>query len=278
MVELRRAGYLRPTAIRVFLAVRNGAVILALILTGLIAIWVGPSRRDIALRVIVGGVAIAGLRWGLPRLVIRSRGRQRVERISRALPFALDMTVMCLSGGLTLRDALAHVTSEVGLTHRDLATELAIIQRQADMTSMESAFRQFAVRIDSPEVAAMVALIIQNEQLGTNIADSIRNYAEAIRLKWRQNADERAGRVVIYMLFPMAFFLLPAIFLMLGGPAILEMVNFFKTTVPSLDFEARHRHRQTNRRGWSELPEGGSSQKTVSLHGASPMPLSSSAR
>ena len=128
-------------------------MILVLIITGLNRRLAGavPAGAG-ATRTLIVGAAVTGMCWGLPRLVIRTRGKRRTERISRALPFALDMTVMCLSGGLTLRDALAHVTAEVGLTHPDLATELAIIQRQADMISMESAFRQFAQRIDSPEV------------------------------------------------------------------------------------------------------------------------------
>ena len=58
-------------------------------------------------------------------------GKRRVERISRSLPFALDMTVMCMSGGLTLREALLHVSREIGIAHPDLAAELAIIQQHA---------------------------------------------------------------------------------------------------------------------------------------------------
>ena len=226
--ELRRAGYFKPSALNIFLSVRNGAVIVAILATGLVAHSIGPDRHDLVMRVLAGGVTAAGLCWGLPRLFIKAQGKRRVERISRSLPFALDMTVMCLGGGLTLREALAHVSREIRGPHSDLAAELAIIQQQSDMTSMESAFRQFGRRISSPEVAAMVALIIQNQQLGTDIARSINQFAEAIRLRWRQMADERASKIGVYMLFPLSLLLMPAVLIVLAGPAAVELFLFLK--------------------------------------------------
>jgi tight adherence protein C len=235
--ELRCAGYFKPTALNVFLALRNGAVIAVVVATGLLVLFVQPQRQDLVGRVVVFGLATAGLCWSLPRLLIRAAGNRRTQRISRALPFGLDMTVMCLSGGLTLRDSLLHVSQEIGTAHPDLATELTIVQRHADLVSMESAFRQFARLIDTPEVAAMVALIIQNEQLGTNIAHSIRQYADAIRLKWRQLADERASQISVYVLFPITLCLLPAVLLVIWGPAAVGLVQFirgFETIIPQL--------------------------------------------
>jgi tight adherence protein C len=221
--DLRRAGHYWPRAREEYLAYRNALVILAILGAGVVCVLLGPEREEIVVRVLMGGLLAAVLCWGLPRLFLKAKGRRRVERVRRALPYALDLLTMCMSGGMSLQDALAHVSRDMALTHPDLADELQIIRQQADLTSLELALRQFSQRIDAPEVASIAALITQGQRLGANLVGSLQDYADGLRLKWRQSADEHANKVGVQVLFPLVFCLLPAALAMLVGPALLEL-------------------------------------------------------
>lgn len=227
--ELRRAGLYRPSARIEFLAIRNALIVLAVIVTGLIVVAIGPDDMDTVLKVLFIGLMAAGVAWALPRLILRGRGNKRVDRIERGLPDALDMMSMCMSGGITLQHSLVRVSREIFPAHPDLAVELLVVHQQAELTSLEQSFRQLAKRLDSRDVNALCSLVIQGLELGTSMVDAIREYADDVRLRRRQDADERAAKASVKLLFPIILLLLPSVFIILWGPAILEMIDFFRT-------------------------------------------------
>jgi tight adherence protein C len=227
--DLRRAGYYKQTARSEFSALRNVLAIGIIFFTGITAVMIGPERRDLLSRILIWGFAAAALAYVIPWLFLRGRARRRTGAIQRGLPDAFDMLTMCLSGGLSVNDSLAAVSREIYGSHPDLGVELEIVRRHAEMSSLGDAFRQFAARIDIPETAALTALMQQTERLGSNVVQAIRDFADDIRTRQRQNADERASKSGIKMLFPLVFCLAPAALLILWGPALLELRNFFKT-------------------------------------------------
>ena len=226
--DLRHAGMYQPTARRDYLAARNALLLLIVITTGVLAVAIGPEQERLVIRVVVVGLTLAGLCWAIPRIVLRRKGNQRVERIRRAMPSALDMITMCMTGGLSFDRSLAHVSREISPSHPDLATELKIMHKQAEMTSTSMALDQFARRIDTDETRTVAALVGQGQRLGTGLAPSLQEYADSTRLKWRQSADERAGKAAVRMLLPVALCLLPSIFLLMWGPSILELWTFLQ--------------------------------------------------
>ncbi len=226
--DLRRAGYYKPNAKQQFLAFRNGLILLAVVLTGIAAVLVGPQREDLVIQIIGGGAILVFVAWGVPRVLVAVKAKQRVQRVQRALPDALDMMCMCLHGGLSLEEVLGHVSRAMFSSQYDLAVELLIIRQQAQMNSLEFAFRQFAKRIDGPEMTSLATIVSQNQRLGTNVADAVRDYAESMRLKRRQLAEERSGRVQLAMLFPVVLCLLPAVLILLWGPAVIELWTFLQ--------------------------------------------------
>lgn len=235
--ELRQAGYYRPTARLDYLALRNSLVIAVVVIALMLANGVGPQHQDLALRIGLGGLVVAALCWAVPRLILRAQAKARVNRIRRALPYALDMTTMCLTGGLSLQDALGHVSREIFFSHPDLAVELMIVRQQSEMTSLDHGFRQFADRIGAQEVTALAALITQGQRLGTNVVASLRDYTDNMRLRWRQTADEQSNKVGIKLLFPIVLCLLPAAMIFLWGPALVDLWRFFQSfQVPTLTF------------------------------------------
>lgn len=227
--DLRRAGYYKPTARSEFSALRNVMTIGVMLFVGLSAVMIGPERRDILFQLLVWGFATAGIAYVLPWLFLKRQVRARTSRIQRALPDAFDMLTMCLSGGLNVNDSLGQVSRELYVAHPDLAVEFEIIRRQSEMMSLGTAFQHFAKRIDVPETAALMALVQQTERLGTNVVQAVRDFADDIRTRQRQTADERASKAGIKLLFPLVLCLAPAAMIILWGPALLELRNFFRT-------------------------------------------------
>lgn len=227
--ELRRAGYYRATARSEFLALRNALVIGAALMTGAVAVLVGPERPQATLRVLIAGFVASVLCWAVPRILLRMQGRRRLARIQKSLPDTLDLVSMCLTGGLSLPHTLGHVSREIVHAHPDLAIELLIVRQQAEMTSLDLAFQQFAKRIDAPDIRSLTSIVAQAQRLGTDMVASIRDHADLVRLRRRQHADEMASKAGMRLLFPLVFCLMPAAFILLWGPAALQLGHFFKT-------------------------------------------------
>tara|TARA_R110002095_G_scaffold159356_1_gene138164 strand:- start:6144 stop:7151 length:1008 start_codon:yes stop_codon:yes gene_type:complete len=224
-LDLKRAGYYRSTALVEYLATRNFLVVLVLIVTGIGCVLADPGSSLPEIILIVGFL-VAGGGYGLPRIVLHNQANRRVHRIQKGLPDALDLVMMCLTGGVPLRTALERVTEEVRFSHPDIAVEFEIIRRHADANSMSDALKQFAKRIDAPDVNALSSMISQTERLGTNVSTALIDFADGVRRKYRQRAEEHSSKTSIKLLFPVIFCMAPPIYILFFGPAVLELRNF----------------------------------------------------
>ncbi len=226
--DMRRAGYYHPDAPAEFNFARSFLAIIGMLLTGIFLVVVGMEQPRWFWPIVWWGLSISALAYVLPWLYIRFKGRDRVARIQRSLPDATDMLSMGLTGGLTVQDSLGHVSRELHGSHPDLATEFEIVRRHSELSGLGSAFQQFATRVDCPETVTLAAIVNQSERLGSNINTAIREYADGVRTKLRQSADERASKAGIKLLFPLVLCLAPAAMIILWGPAALELRNFFR--------------------------------------------------
>lgn len=225
--DLRRAGYYRPNSRRDYLAMRNLLLIVCVVATGIAAVISGPDNWDLTIIILIVGAIVSVLAFGLPRFYIYFKANNRVRRIVNGLPDALDMISMCVSGGLALQPALDRVSRELYVSHPDLALELAIVRYQAEVGSLGRAFRQLAFRIDVPEVKSISSLVTQAEKLGSNVVEALRDYADTMRQNRRQRGEEQANRTGIKLLFPLVLLMAPSVFILLWGPALLELRSFF---------------------------------------------------
>ncbi|MGA2066201.1 MAG: type II secretion system F family protein [Thermoguttaceae bacterium] len=230
--DLRRAGYYRPGARQRLAALRNGLAILVIVAAGAIAVGLGPTRQKGVFWTLGIGALTAILVWSVPRMVLAINARRRVLRIRSALPDALDIINMCLEGGVSLRECLTQVGRETLAVHPDLGIELLIVGQQTEIDSFEFAVQQFAARIDAPEVISLAAIVTQNQRLGTGIAESIREFADNLRLKRRQMAEAKASLAELFLLFPVVFCLVPSVVLLLWGPFVLQLVEHLRTSLP----------------------------------------------
>lgn len=223
--DLKRAGYYSNGALVEYLATRNIFVILILMLTGALLLMLPPGH-ELASHIMISGLVAAAMCYGLPRIVLSSQAKSRVARIEKGLPDALDIIRMCLTGGMPLRSAFLQVSDEIRISHNDVALEFDLIHKQADAISMPHALRNFADRIDTPDVQALASIVSQTERLGTQVATAVAEFADGIRRAHRQRAEEQASKTSIKLLFPVIFCLSPPIFILLAGPPVLGLRNF----------------------------------------------------
>ncbi len=176
-------------------------------------------------------VVRAVLIWLVVHLLVtqqlKSRARRRIGAITRGLPDSLDLMVVCLEAGLGLNATIARVGEERSNMSDALGQEFAMVSvEMRSGRSREEALRALGARNGSDDLKALAALIIQSDRLGASMAQTLRSHADLLRTKRRQRAEEAARKLPIKMLFPLALFILPALFAVTAGPAILILRDF----------------------------------------------------
>jgi tight adherence protein C len=162
----------------------------------------------------------------VPDIWLSRRIKRRKENIQLAIPDALDLTVVCVEAGLGLDQSLMRIGQEIRPIHRDLSDELRLLNLEvnAGKTRAQS-LRNLSGRTDVDDLKALVAVLIQTDRFGTSVAQSLRVFSDSLRVKRRQRAEERAAKTTIKMIPPLVFFILPAIFVVVLGPAIITIVQ-----------------------------------------------------
>ena len=222
---LRNAGYYEPHAWHNLAAARYLGVILP-ILAGLGLLLVAP--RDAEPWIIGGLVLLPALGWALPTLLVRRQAADRLAEIERGMPDLLDMLNMCVSQGLTVPASLQRVSADLESVSPALSQELKIVSDQAQVGSLEQSLVAFSRRVDLPDVYAFTSLLIQTERMGTSMFQALAEYSDSMRETLRQQADQKANTASFRLLFPTVLCLMPAVFMILLGPAIVEMSAFFR--------------------------------------------------
>jgi tight adherence protein C len=165
----------------------------------------------------------------VPSMWLDSMKRSRQQQISRALPDALDVIVVCLEAGLSLRAAITRVGKELKTAHPMLAGELIIVNREIQLGhSGGEALKRLAGRFDLESLRSLASVVLQAEKFGASIAGALRVHAEDMRIKRFQHAEELAQKASVKLLFPTMFLIFPTLYVILIGPAVIEMVSFFE--------------------------------------------------
>lgn len=229
--ELQNAGYFQPNALTNFSAIRYAAVMIPLLAFGAILLFVPPQMER---GVLIGLVAVPFLGWALPRLYVRQQARKRLNEIERALPDMLDMLNMCVSQGMTVPNSLKRVSDELEDVHPALHQELKIVTEQARIGTLRHALENFSRRCDLSEVHSFTSLITQTDRMGTNVSTALSEYSDNMRESLKQRSDEKGNQAAFKLLFPTVTCLMPAVYLFLLGPSIVELTKFFSREDSSL--------------------------------------------
>ena len=225
--RLSAAGYRDVNAMAIFLGARTIlsfgpalAVLVPSVLSG------EPLLRVLGTAVLYGasGHMLANL-W------LKRRMRLRVRQLTRALPDALDLMVVCLEAGLGLNATLAKIGEERSTVNDTLGDEFTLVANELrNGRTRGDALRALAQRNGSDDLKALVGIVIQSDRLGASMAKTLRTHADLLRTKRRQRAEEAARKLPIKILFPLALFILPALFVVTVGPAMLQLGNLTAVT------------------------------------------------
>ncbi len=219
--DLVRAGLRGKMDPTLLLGLRFGLAVLFLFL-GLFLGLKAASETFRRLSLLMG-LGFAALGYNLPVLFIRSRIQRRKKVIQKALPDVLDLISICVSAGLGFDGALQQVVEKWS---NEVSVEFGRVLREMQLgKTRREALRDLAERVDLPELTSFVAAVIQAEQLGVGLTKVLRIQAEGMRLKRRQRAEEEARKAPIKMLFPLAFLIMPALFIVLLGPAVFILMQ-----------------------------------------------------
>jgi tight adherence protein C len=163
-----------------------------------------------------------------PDLAVAHLIKHRQETMDRAVPEALDLLVICMEAGLGIDQAMARVADEIRLTSPPLAEEFQVISREQRAGKLRlDAWRSMAERVNLESVSQLVSMLVQTERFGTPIANSLGQFAEALRTRRSQAAEEVAAKSGSKLLFPLVVFIFPSIFVVTLGPAILGFQKMF---------------------------------------------------
>jgi tight adherence protein C len=226
--ELIRAGFRSENAAPVFFGLRIVVVVVML----MVCIIVEPNLPDNQMMKIVFMISGCSAGWVLPRFFLGKQVKKRQEILRLSLPDALDMLVVSVEAGLGLDQAIQHVAKEMHISHPQLSEELQMVTLEMRAGKRRSeAMRNFAERTGESEIRKLVAILIQNDRFGTSMGESLRNHSDFMRSRRKQDAEERAGKVGVKLVFPIFFFILPSMVVVAAGPGLLQI---FKDLFPMM--------------------------------------------
>ncbi|MCG3136434.1 MAG: hypothetical protein HJJLKODD_00267 [Phycisphaerae bacterium] len=223
-IKLANAGFRRENTPTLFLASKTVVGVLLALIAGVWTLSAGKTFNDVMMWFIGAG----GIGFMLPNYWLSTATRKRCEKIRNGLPDSMDLLVISVESGLALDGAILRVGDEMRNVHPELSEEFQIVTYEGQMGIPRSeALGNMALRTGIPEIKSLVAVITQAERFGTSVAKALRNQAEALRTKRRQAAEERAQKTTVKLMLPLILFIFPAIFVVLLGPAMIQIYQKF---------------------------------------------------
>jgi tight adherence protein C len=215
-LKLLNAGYRHEQAVTIFFGLKALGLLIGLA----IAVPAAVMRSGMTQGALSMSIAGGAIGFYLPEFVVGRQKKKRAESIFLGLPDALDLMVVCVEAGLGLDAAMRRVTSELAHSSPVLCEELAITNVQLQMgRARKDVLRDLGTRTGVEDVRALAAVIIQAERFGTSIGSALRVQSDAMRLRRRQLAEERAAKTAVKIMIPLILFIFPGVFVVLVGPA-----------------------------------------------------------
>jgi tight adherence protein C len=218
------AGFRNPGAITIYQGARL-ALPLSLALMGLALLPLAGMAPNI---IMIGAAFLGVAGYIAPSFYLDKKVTARQKDIQKALPDTLDLMVVCVEAGLGLGQAMMRVSDEIGHVSKNMSDELALVNLEIRAgTPREEALRHLGERSGVEDLRALTAMLIQTDRFGTSVATALRVQSDSLRVKRKQRAEEAAAKTAIKMLFPLVIFIFPSLFVVLLGPAMLQIMEAF---------------------------------------------------
>jgi len=219
------AGYRSAQALPTFFGIKVLLTIVVvtgvLMLTPLIATrleQIGTTYTTILL------VLIALISFYLPDAILNRKIEQRQIEFAEGFPDAMDMLMVCVEAGMGLDAAINRVGDEISFSHPGLGEELRLLALEVRAgKERNSALREMAERTGVDAVQSLVTVILQAERFGASIASTLKEFADEMRTKRIQTAQEKAAKLPVKLIAPVLFFIFPALFMVIFAPAVLQI-------------------------------------------------------
>lgn len=179
---------------------------------------------------IQGAVVLAGCLFGSKAVdwYVNFSVNKRQAAIARGFPDALDLMVICAEAGLSLSLAIQRVARDIAQIHTELGYELTLLSIELNMlASRKQALDNFSSRLDSPMCRNIVSSLVQAEEYGTPISQTMRSLSEEFRYDRLMRAEQRASKIPVLLAGPLVLFIFPSLFIVLLGPAVINVMNTF---------------------------------------------------
>lgn len=220
--SLIEAGFRSESAPLTYLAVRGISSIIFLALGGGFALFMYGFTGTAAIRAFV----IGAIGFYLPTLALGFLVRRRKTQIFLGLPDALDLMVVCVEAGLGLDQAMRKVSEEMKKSYRIIADEFGLCNLHLQMgRARNQVLTDLGVRTGVDDLRALASILIQADKFGSSIANALRVQSDAMRVRRSQIAEEKAAKTAVKLIFPLVLFIFPGIFVVLVGPAGIQMAR-----------------------------------------------------
>jgi tight adherence protein C len=220
--RLQRAGFRNESAVKIFYGSKF------LVPLGLCAISLVTGLASLSPFFVYA--SCLGLGFLAPDFWLGRTISRRQKKMQRGLPDVLDLLVICIEAGLSMDQATARTAQELKKAQPELCDEFGVlVLEQRAGRARADAWKHLAERTGVESVRNLVSVLVQSEQFGTSIAKTLRQHADALRTKRIQHVEEMAAKTTVKLVFPLVFFIFPALFLVVLGPAVLLMMDSFKT-------------------------------------------------
>jgi tight adherence protein C len=220
--RLTRAGYRNESAVRVF----YGYKVFVPLALAAIALVSGLAK----LSPFFVYACCLGLGFLLPDFWLGRKIKTRQKKMERGLPDVLDLLIICIEAGLSLDQATARTAEELKKAQPELCDEFGIlVLEQRAGRARSEAWKHLSERTGVDSIRNLVSVLVQSEQFGTSVAKTLRVHSDTMRAKRIQQIEEMAAKTSVKLVFPLVFFIFPALFLVTLGPAVILMMESFKT-------------------------------------------------
>ena len=207
--RLAQAGFRTGKHKDIYLGARILGPIAALILGSLL-----PGSR------LMWMLGMPAITYIAPDIVLQRMVKRRREKIRLSVADTVDLLVICVDAGLGLDQAMVRAGQELSVSHPEIYEELMQINREQRAGKLRiDAWEAMAKRCQLVEIEGFVNMLMQTERFGTPIAKALSNFADGIRQKRRQKAEELAAKTTVKIIFPLVLFIFPSMFIVLLGPA-----------------------------------------------------------
>lgn len=228
-IRLMNAGWRNQSAAALYFTAKT-VLALAVPCAALMALITTKLSDERALLSVIL-VALAGIGYYIPNIVLSQRIKVRQQKIFEDFPDALDLLTVCVEAGLGLDAALMRVSEELRFNSEVVSSELdlLLLEMRSGFTK-ETALRNLALRTGTEDIESFCAMLIQADRFGTSISESLRVLSDMLRTRRRMRAEERAAKIALKLLFPLIFCIFPALMTVLLGPA---MIHVYRVLLPT---------------------------------------------